>query len=112
MQAVDRVIEQLPSAHPREPAPGKSEPPGKPVFAAAAPPREPFDLVAEARAHTHFAKPPFEGHGGGERPSSPHCPPPTSAQVAVAAPNPNPNRNPIVTLTLTLTLTLHPNPSP
>ena len=98
MQAVDRVIEQLPSAHPREPAPGKSEPPGKPVFAA--PPREPFDLVAEARAHTHFAKPPFEGHGGGERPSSPHCPPPTSGQVAVAAPNPNPNRN------------RNPNPNP
>ena len=98
MQAVDRVIEQLPSAHPREPAPGKSEPPGKPVFAA--PPREPFDLVAEARAHTHFAKPPFEGHGGGERPSSPHCPPPTSGQVAVAAPNPSPNPNP------------NPNPNP
>ena len=97
MQAVDRVIEQLPSAHPREPAPGKSEPPGKPVFAAAAPPREPFDLVAEARAHTHFAKPPFEG---GERPSSPHCPPPTSGQVAVAAPNPSPNPNP------------NPNPNP
>ena len=78
LQAVDRALEQLQ---------GKSDP-GKPVFAAAVPPREAFDHVAETHAHTSFAKAPFEGHGGGSRPSSPQRPPPTSGQVAVATRRP------------------------
>jgi hypothetical protein len=58
------------------------------VFAAAVPPREAFDYVAETHAHTCFAKAPFDGHCGGSRPSSPQRPPPTSGQLAVAARRP------------------------
>ena len=78
LQAVDRALEQLQ---------GKNDL-SKPVFAAAVPPREAFDHVAETHAHTSFAKAPFEGHGGGSRPSSPQRPPPTSGQVAVATRRP------------------------